>query len=189
MFVFLILVPFLFLGGQIKKYKAEEKKIAYRVKIRKGLPHSLTKEQQELVKITLLHDFVHTEKHKSKIYKEIELKDEKLVKLLQSHHEQTDNPKIQQIQKYDRIASIITRKVKSHRPDRYNWRAKAKVDFETLVQEITEASKNVWKLYQYIYNSKKLDILNESLNYGHTSLRYHLLIMTNLLVQSFQHRG
>ncbi|MFX0062967.1 MAG: hypothetical protein ACFFC7_12375 [Candidatus Hermodarchaeota archaeon] len=174
-------------GGQIENCKAEEKKIAYRVKIRKGLPHNLTKEQQELVKMALLHDFVHTKRHKSKIYKEIELKDDRLVEILKLHHEKTDNPLVRQLQKCDRIASIITRKMKSHRLDRYNWRAKAKVDFEALTQEIAEVSNSVWKLYQYIYNSKKLDLLNESLNYGHTSLRYHLLVVANLLVQSFQH--
>ena len=63
---------------------------------------------------------------------------------------------------------------------------KAKVDFEELAQEIAEASNNLWKLYEYIYNSKKLDMLNESLEYGHTSLRYHILLTANLLVQSFQ---
>ncbi|MFX0062407.1 MAG: hypothetical protein ACFFC7_09490 [Candidatus Hermodarchaeota archaeon] len=175
------------IGGQIEKYKAEEKKMSYRVKIRKGLPHNLTKEQQEIIKMALLHDFVHTKKHKSKIYKELDLEDKKLVELLRLHHDNTGNPKIRQIQKYDQIASIITRKVKSHRLDRYNWQAKVKVDFEALAQEIAEASDSVWKLYDYIYNSKKLDLLNESLQYGHTSLRYHLLVMANLLVQSFQH--
>ncbi|MFX0065324.1 MAG: hypothetical protein ACFFC7_24400 [Candidatus Hermodarchaeota archaeon] len=175
--------------ANVEKYQAETKPRRYKVKIRKGLPHNLTKDQQDLIKLALLHDFVHTSKHKSKIYREIELENSRLVELLKLHHEETDDPKIQQLQKYDRIASIITRKVRSPRLDRYNWQAKAKVDFEALGQEITKASTNVWKLYQYIYNSKQLDRLNESLNHGHTSLRYHLLLVANLLVQNFQHLG
>ncbi|MFX1534530.1 MAG: hypothetical protein ACFFDI_09945 [Promethearchaeota archaeon] len=137
-------------------------------------------------KTSLLHDFVPTEKHESKIYNEIKLTDKELVEILKSHHKKTDDPLVQQLQKYDRIASIITRKVRSPRPDRYNWRAKTKVNFEVLAQEIAEASTNVWKLYDYVYKSKKLDMLNESLQYGHTSLRYHILLTANLLVQNFR---
>ncbi|MFX0063420.1 MAG: hypothetical protein ACFFC7_14685 [Candidatus Hermodarchaeota archaeon] len=172
--------------AKIEYNQAKEKPRGYR-KIRKGLPHNLTAEQQKLIKLGLLHDLVHTSKHNSKIYRELELENLEFVELLRAHHEATDDPMIQQLQKYDRIASIITRKVRSPRLDRYNWQAKVKVDFEVLAQEITEASTNVWKLYQYIYNSKQLDRLNESLDHGHTSLRYHLLLVANLLVQNSQY--
>ena len=45
------------------------------------------------------------------------------------------------------------------------------------------ANTNVWNLYQYIYNSKELRLLNESLNHGHTTLRNYLLVIANLIVQ------
>ena len=59
-------------------------------------------------------------------------------------------------------------------------------EFQKLAKEVKEVSNNIWKLYKYIYDSKELDKLNESLEYGHTSLKRHLLIITNLIVQEFQ---
>ncbi|MFX0091054.1 MAG: hypothetical protein ACFFBD_04760 [Candidatus Hodarchaeota archaeon] len=94
---------------EIVKYNKKER--IYKVAIRKGLPHSLTEEQQKLLKMSLLHDFVPTEKHRSKIYKEIDVGDKEFIELLKTHHEESNDPLIQQLQKYDRIASIGTRKV------------------------------------------------------------------------------
>ena len=89
-------------------------------------------------------------------------------------------------QKYDRIAASMTRKIRPQRTNRYNWYSKENIDFKKLARKIKEISKNTWKLYKYIYDSKELDKLNESLEYGHTSLKRHLLIITNLIVQEFQ---
>jgi hypothetical protein len=106
---------------------------------------------------------------------------------LRQHHEQTDDPLIRKFQKYDQLAAIITRRVRSPRNNRYNWRAKETIDFEQLAKEIVEVNnQSVWKLYEYIYNSKKLDLLNESMEHGHTSLRRHILLITNLVVQDMQ---
>ncbi|MFX1251255.1 MAG: hypothetical protein ACFFCZ_06580 [Promethearchaeota archaeon] len=159
------------------------------VRIRKGLPHNLSKEAQDLIRYALLHDFFTINKHPSKIYVEPELDDEELMDSLRQHHEQTDDPLIQKFQKYDQLAAIITRRVRSPRNNRYNWRAKETIDFEQLAKEIEEVTnQSVWKLYEYIYNSKKLDLLNESMEHGHTSLRRHLLLITNLVVQDIQRK-
>ncbi|MFX0066071.1 MAG: hypothetical protein ACFFC7_28220 [Candidatus Hermodarchaeota archaeon] len=69
---------------------------------------------------------------------------------------------------------------------RYNWWASRKIDFSKLANEIKAVSKNVWKLYEYIYQSQELALLNESLQHGHTSLRAHLLVIANLIVQDFK---
>ena len=83
---------------------------------------------------------------------------------LKNHHESTKNKLIQTFQKYDRIAASMTRKVRSPRKNRYTWEAQRKVDFNQL---------------------KELHSLNESLNHGHSSLWYHLLLIVNLIVQGY----
>ncbi|MHA1331585.1 MAG: hypothetical protein ACTSR2_10955, partial [Candidatus Hodarchaeales archaeon] len=158
--------------------------------IRKGLPLKLTEEQQGLLKYALLHDFFHTEKHQSKIYQEPPLEDIKLLEKLRQHHDKTEDPLIKKFQYYDRLAASITRKIRSPIISRYNWQAKRmlqKIDFTRLSKEIKEVSeKNIWNLYRYIYESKELALLNESMDYGHTSLKKHLLIIANLIVQDFK---
>lgn len=166
----------------VKKLRRYQK-----LKIRKGLPHYLPEEIQKLIQYAVLHDFFHTSKHKSKIYVEPELEDLELMELLRQHHEETDHPLIQTFQKYDRIAARITRKIRSPRNNRYNWYSTENIDFKQLAKEIKEVYKNVWKLYNNIYTNKELKSLNESLEHGHTSLRNHLLIISNLIVQDFQH--
>ncbi|MFX0063221.1 MAG: hypothetical protein ACFFC7_13680 [Candidatus Hermodarchaeota archaeon] len=179
--------------GQVKWLEAKIEQGDYKprrptrkIKIRKGLPHNLPESLQKLVKYSILHDFYNTGKHRSKIYVEPELDDTSLVELLRQHHEQTKNPMIQTFQHYDRRAAIITRKVKSPRPNRYNWKGKDTIDFEKLAKEIKEvAEKSVWKLYEYVYQSKELNRLTESMEHGHSSLRRHLILITNLIVQDF----
>ncbi|MHA1992902.1 MAG: hypothetical protein ACW97Z_00010 [Candidatus Hodarchaeales archaeon] len=158
-----------------------------KLRIRKGLPLDLTKEQQQLLKYALLHDFYHTSKHQSKIYQEPPLKDKTLVEQLRGHHEKTTDPIIEKFQYYDRLAASTTRKIRSPIIGRYNWYAKRrlqKIDFKELAKNIQEvAETNIWNFYRYIYNSKVLDMLNESMNYGHTTLRNHLVVIANLIVQ------
>ncbi len=63
---------------------------------------------------------------------------------------------IQTIQHYDRLATQITRKIRSPVTSRYNWQANKMlkmINFYILAQEIGEISFNEWKLYEYIYNS------------------------------------
>ncbi len=82
---------------------------------------------------------------------------------------------------------MITRKIRSPILGRYNWQAKKKkknIDFKKLAINIgKQANTNVWNLYRYIYNSLELKLLNESLNHGHTTLRNHLLVIADLIVQ------
>ena len=157
-----------------------------KMKIRKGLPQHLPKRALKLIRYGLLHDFVHNNLHRSKIYIEPEITDQKYLELLKDHHQNNFKDSIvQEFQYYDRLAASITRKVRSPRQDRYNWKATKKIDFQQLANQISEVSNNVWKLYQFIYQSKDLSILNESLRFGHTSLRRHLLIIANLIVQNY----
>jgi hypothetical protein len=155
------------------------------VRIRKGLPHHLPLEVQNLIRYALLHDFTHTVNHKSKIYLEPEVED---LDYLRKHHDKTDDPFILTFQKYDTLSAIITRKIRSPRTNRYNWSAGNKtIDFNKLAEDITEAAKRpVGKLYEYIYQSEALGNLNERLQHGHTSLRSHLLVLANLIVRDYQ---
>jgi len=157
------------------------KRIYGRVKIRKGLPHNLTAKQQKLIRFGLLHDFFHTSKHRSKIYVEPQIKDQEMIWLCKNHHEKIDNDLITELRKYDAGSAMRTRKIRSPRTTRYNWRSKKRIDFQKLANEIVEVADNVNKLYQYIYTSKELDYLNESFEFGHSSLRVHLLILANLI--------
>ena len=157
-----------------------------KLRIRKGLPLSLTPVQQELLRYALLHDFFHTPIHQSKIYVEPPLDDENFVERLRNHHEKTYDPLISIFQIYDHWAAMITRKIRSPVTSRYTWQAKKmreKIDFNKLSHEIKEVSKNIWTFYQYIYDSKELQCLTESMNHGHNSLRNHLLVIANLIVQ------
>jgi len=156
-----------------------------KVKIRKGLPDQISKKVQNLVQYALLHDFYTTSRHKSKIYGEPEINNTKLLELLRQHHEKTDNPLIQTFQHYDRLGARMTRKFRSPRTNRYNWYAIETIDFANLVDEIVEVADHPWKLYEYIYQSEELSHLTESLQHGHTSLRRHLLIVTNLIVHDY----
>jgi len=62
-----------------------------------------------------------------------------------------------------------------------------KINFKKLAEEIKEVSEtNIWNLYKYIYKSNEFGLLNESMNYGHTTLKNHLLIIVNLIVQDFK---
>ena len=164
------------------KNKLKQKK-SRRLKIRKGLPQHLPQHVLDLIKYGILHDFFHNNLHKSKIYVEPLLKNQQYMEMLRDHHENGHKSKFIEIfQHYDRLASSITRKIRSPRSDRYNWRANKKIDFQLLANQISEVSDNVWKLYRFIYQSKELDLLNESFLFGHTSLRLHLLFITNLIV-------
>ena len=51
--------------------------------------------------------------------------------------------------------------------------------------EINKSTIHLWKLYQFIHQSKELGLLNESLKFGHTSLQRHLLLIANLIVQVY----
>ena len=156
-----------------------------KIKIRKGLPHNLPAHVQELIRYGLLHDLYHTRIHQSKMYVEPPLEDKDFMEQLRKHHDHADNPLINTFKKYDRLAALITRKHRSPTVSRYTWKSVEKEYFVALAQRIAGVATNVWKLYDYIYKSKELEQLNESLEFGHSSLRFHLVLIANLLVQDY----
>ena len=97
---------------------------------------------------------------------------------------------IKKFQYYDRLAASITRKIRSPIVSRYNWQAKKslqKIDFKKLAKKVQEvAETNIWNLYRYMYENKELKLINESMNHGQTSLRNHLLVIANLIVQDLE---
>lgn len=83
---------------------------------------------------------------------------------------------------------MFTRKIRFPITSRYTWQANKtakKINFKKLAKETKEVSTNIWMLYTYIYKSKELGLLSESMNHEHTSLKNHLLVITNLIVQDF----
>ncbi|MHA2296188.1 MAG: hypothetical protein ACXAEU_15685 [Candidatus Hodarchaeales archaeon] len=170
-----------------EKAKRKQRDISRKLRIRKGLPHDLSENIKQLLQYALLHDFYNTGRHVSKIYVEPGLDNSDLMEKLRKHHEKnTGDELIRTFQKYDRWAAMITRKIRSPITSRYNWRSTGKVDFRRLAREIKEVIGNIWKLYNFIHESKELGLLNESLQHGHTSLRKHLLVVANLIVQDYQ---
>ncbi|MFQ5978384.1 MAG: hypothetical protein ACE5OZ_09670 [Candidatus Heimdallarchaeota archaeon] len=174
------------LGGELKTGASERGKVRRRLKIRNGLPR-LPLDVLKLIQYGLLHDFYANSHHKSKIYAEPELDDPELIELLRDHHtKEPASELVQQFKKYDQLAAMITRKIRSPKANRYTWSSKSTIGFEQLANNIVEANnKGVWALYKFIYNSKELDQLNESFEFGHSSLKQHLLIIANLIVQDF----
>jgi hypothetical protein len=173
-------------SGSITKNVSQHKQRTFKLRIRKGLPHVLPTDVQALIRYGLLHDFVHTPRHRSKIYVELELTDNDYKFYLAKHHEKIDDTFLKRFQKYDQQAAIITRKIRSPRTNRYTWASGEPLNFEQLATEIQEVSDNIWKLYDYIYHSNELMQVTESLQYGHSSLRDHLLVLTNLIVRDAQ---
>ncbi|MFQ5979251.1 MAG: hypothetical protein ACE5OZ_14080 [Candidatus Heimdallarchaeota archaeon] len=158
----------------------------WKIRIRKGLPAPLPDPVKDLIQYALLHDFVHTDQHLSKIYVEVPLVDQALLELLRQHHTKTEQPLISAFQPYDRWAARLTRKIRAPTQDRYCWQAKSiRIDFDQLAKELAQVAENVWKLYDFVYQRKELDQLVEGLEYGHTSFQEHLLLVVNLIVQDW----
>ena len=101
------------------------------------------------------------------------------------HHDHTDNTLINTFKKYNKLVGQITRRHRSPTLSRYTWKSIEKVNFIVLAQHKAEAANNVWKLYECIYKSTELNQLNESLEFGHSSLRFHVVLIANLLVQNY----
>jgi len=113
---------------------------------------------------------------------EVKIQDEEFRQLAKSHYDPTENPFFRTLQRYDRIAARIIRRHFSPITSRYSWRARAKDDAQQLVRQIETYQGNVLAFYRVIRASNELTLLNESLEYGHSSLRNHLLVITNLIV-------
>ncbi len=155
-----------------------------------GLPERITR----LLLYFLLHDFFHTQKHKSKIFYELELKDSALVDVLRRSHDKTKpaDPVLLTMARFDQFAAILGRTRYAPVKGRYNLPAQQRnqrlAERQQLMREISQVvnESSVYELYRYIYASEELDWLVESRDYGFSSLRTHLLIGANLIVHSYQ---
>ncbi|MFX0052883.1 MAG: hypothetical protein ACFE8U_16520, partial [Candidatus Hermodarchaeota archaeon] len=93
-----------------------------------------------LIRYGLLHDFVHTPHHRSKIYVDLEFADRDYKAYLAQHHEKSNDPFLKCFQKYDQQAAILTRKIRSPRTNRYTWASGESLNFNQLATEIQEVS-------------------------------------------------
>ncbi|MHA1125681.1 MAG: hypothetical protein ACTSQX_08650 [Candidatus Heimdallarchaeota archaeon] len=151
-------------------------------KIRKGFGPNYPERLQKLLIALMLHDFVHTEKHPSKIYQQITIENEEIREACLNHHKKKSNNELQPIIKYyDNYAALIRRKIPMQTISRYDH-DNGTIDFQKLVQEIEERQHSAYKLYNYIYQSKELERVVESMGYAKNSLRNHLLLMVNLAI-------
>ncbi len=176
--------------GQIqwKNYKVEPYQKNHslpkkKFKIRKGLGPNYPERLQKILIALMLHDFVHTEKHLSKIYQQITIEDEEIREACLNHHKKTwsDNQLLPVIKYYDNYAALIRRKIPMQTISRYDH-DNGSIDFKKLVKEIEERQHSAYKLYNYIYQSKELERIVESMVYAKNSLKQHLLLMVNLAI-------
>ncbi|MHA1364976.1 MAG: hypothetical protein ACTSP5_01005 [Candidatus Heimdallarchaeota archaeon] len=154
--------------------------------IRKGLGKH-PKPLQTAIKALLLHDFVHTEKHDSKIYNEIEIHNGFIREACKNHHngEKSDNWLIPIIKKYDGLAAFLNRRIPRREERRYDYQ-NGDIDCKTVAEEITEKQQNIYSLYNYIYYNKTFARFYETIDFANNKLRKHLLLMVNLLINDFK---
>lgn len=174
------------LDCSLEEYQPQQPPAKKKFKIRKGLGTNYPKTLKRLLKALMLHDFVHTEKHSSKIYQQVTIEDEEIRDACLNHHnnEEITDSLVSAVRYYDYLASLICRKKPYKRIGRYD-KEKGEIDFQQLAQAIEQNQHSAFKLYNYIYQSKELRRLVESLNYGHNSLRNHLLMMVNLAINDY----
>jgi len=155
-------------------------------KLRKGIRADYPEELQKLLIALMLHDFVHTEKHPSKIFQEVTITNEAIRDACKHHHNSlpTENTYHLLIQYYDGLASYITRKKPCQTTFRYK-KSEGEIDFQKLKEEIETNQVNHLKLYNYIFNSNVLKRIVESLHFGNNTLRNHLLVMVNLAINDY----
>jgi len=179
--------------GHVKWTKVHEvKKVLYtpsKIKIRRMLP-KLSDTHETLMTALLLHDFVNTERHPSKIYTEVNILNEEVYKLVKNHHnydtDEKELPLLSIIQYYDRLSSSISRKFRWSVSSRYRATELEKIDFEGLKKEIELQQHSLYALYTYIRKSEVLGRINEALTYGFSSLKNHLLLMVNLYLDDLR---
>jgi hypothetical protein len=159
-----------------------------KLKIRKGLGH-YPKPLQTAIKALLLHDFVHTEKHDSKIYHEVEITNRFIWEACKKHHEnrkeELNNWLIPIIKKYDGLASFLSRRIPRREEKRYDYE-NGEIDCKTVAEEITEKQHSIYSLYNYIYYNKTFARFYEAIDYANNKLKNHLLLAVNLLINDFK---
>jgi hypothetical protein len=167
-------------------YQSPKPRQHKKLKFRKGLGPNYPKELHRLIRALLLHDFVHTEKHPSKIYEQVTIEDEEIREACLHHHNTLSTNRLHPlIQYYDGLASWISRKkpfVVLSKYDSQNGR----INFKKLKKEIEQHQYSAFKLYQFVYQSKDLKRIVESMTYGKNPLRNHLLLMVNLAINDWR---
>lgn len=179
--------------GRVKWIQVQElQKSVYsprKINIRKMLP-KLSETHETLLIAMLLHDFVNTDRHPSKIYTEVNILDEEVYKLVKNHHnydnDEKDLPLLSILQYYDRLSSSISRKFRWSVSSRYRVTELEKIDFEKLKKEIESRQHSIYALYTYIRKSEVLNKINEALAFGFSSLKNHLLLMVNLYLDDLR---
>ncbi len=74
----------------------------------------------------------------------------------------------------------------SPRTNRYSWSSSSHINFDKSTNEKQkESKKSIWKLYQYIYQSKELEQLMKVYNMC-IHLKRHVLIIAILIVRNFR---
>ncbi|MBD3191899.1 MAG: hypothetical protein GF308_14725 [Candidatus Heimdallarchaeota archaeon] len=170
---------------RITDYQPQKPPQWKKLRLRKGLGPDCPKELQRLIIALLLHDFVHTEKHQSKIYVEVTIEDEEIREACLHHHNSLkDNELLPLLQYYDGLASYIGQKKAYRSYSRYNTQ-EGKINFKALAQEIEKRQHSAYQLYQFVYQSKELKRIVKSMDYK-GSLRNHLLLMVNLAINDYQ---
>lgn len=172
---------------------SETKKSLYssrRLKTRKKLP-KLSNGQKKLIIAMLLHDFVNTELHPSKIYSEVDIIDEDICNLVKNHHDSDVNerklPFLSLLQYYDRLSASISRQFRFSTFSRYQIsQSEENIDFNKLKRDIEVRQHSPYALYTFVRNSPHLNKINEALKFGFTSLKKHLLLMVNLYLSDSQ---
>ncbi|MHA1127117.1 MAG: hypothetical protein ACTSQX_15930 [Candidatus Heimdallarchaeota archaeon] len=169
-----------------KREKPQQDKSLLKKKlvIRKGLGH-YPKPMITAIKALLLHDFLHTSRHESKIYQEVNIHNSFIREACKNHHE---NGEIEQknwlipiIKKYDRHAAFINRRIPRREERRYDYQ-NGEINCAEIVEIIEEKQHNQDALYNYIYYNKTFARFYEAIDYASNKLKKHLLLAVNLLI-------
>ncbi len=173
----------------LKKLKKKPLYTTRRIKIRKKLP-KLSDMQEKLIIAMLLHDFVGTDRHPSKIYTDVDIADEDVFKLAKNHHNYDIDEKdflwLYLLQHYDRLSAMISRKFRWSASSRYRVTELEKIDFDVLKIEIERRQYSPYALYTYIRKCQAFDKISEALKFGFSSLKNHLLLMVNLYLDDLK---
>ncbi len=173
----------------VSEFKKKPLYISRKINIRKKLP-KLSDVQEKLIIAMLLHDFVSTDRHPSKIYTDVDIINDEVYQLAKNHHNYTidekDFPLLSLLQNYDRWSAMISRKFRWTAFSRYHVAESEEIDFNALKREIELRQYSPFALYTFIRKCNDLDKINEALTYGFSSLKNHLLLMVNLYLDDLK---
>lgn len=150
-----------------------------RFRILKGLPQGLTKDEQTLITVALLHDLVDNPCHPSKLGRSLVIPDPAIRWLCEHHHDShspSTPPALLLLQEADHRTSAYARLYKS--PTRK--RKLEPVNLAPVVVQLQSTLKtSVYQLYTLIYTSSELHSVVASKDHPTETLREHLLGTTN----------